>query len=127
MTPLHHEVPTHLNVEDKVLLGLTVRQFLYLLVGSSASYALWGQLASLGDGPRLAAVTVCLGFTVAFALARPLGRPLEEWVAAGLLYAIVPRRTTWRPSEPSLEDWRPALASWQELTPDPIWAEEEHG
>jgi hypothetical protein len=32
MTLTHHEVPTHLDVEDKVLYGLTVRQFLYLLV-----------------------------------------------------------------------------------------------
>ena len=44
----HHEVPTHLNVEDKVVLGLSVRQFLYMLVGSSASYTLWEQSATLG-------------------------------------------------------------------------------
>jgi len=42
----HHEVPTHLDVEDKVLYGLTVRQFLYLLVGSS------GELRAVGPGPR---------------------------------------------------------------------------
>ena len=45
MTLAHHEVPTHLNVEDKVLFGLTVRQFLIVLVGCLASYALWQQAA----------------------------------------------------------------------------------
>src|SRR5438132_14391804 len=42
----HHEVPTHLNVEDKVVFGLSVRQFLYMLVGSSASYTPWEQAAA---------------------------------------------------------------------------------
>ena len=32
-----HEIPTHLNVEDKLLLGLTMRQFLYLIVGCSVA------------------------------------------------------------------------------------------
>ena len=34
-----HEVPTHLNVEDKLLLGLSVRQFTVLLAGASAAIA----------------------------------------------------------------------------------------
>ena len=53
MPSMHHEVPTHLNVEDKLLLGLTARQFLYLLVGSSASYALWGQAQGASGGSGL--------------------------------------------------------------------------
>ena len=42
-----------------VVFGLTVRQFLYLLVGSSASYALWGQMAPMGDPLRVGCVAVC--------------------------------------------------------------------
>src|SRR5258708_6313208 len=61
MTTTHHQVPTHLDVEDKVLFGLTVRQFLYLLVGSSPSYALWDQAAVLGDGLRVAGVVALPG------------------------------------------------------------------
>jgi hypothetical protein len=120
-----HEVPTHLNVEDKVLFGLTVRQFLYLLVGSSASYTLWSQLAGLGDVLRMAGVTLCVGVTLALALLRPAGRLLEEWLAAALVFAITPRRATWRPAEPSLADWRVAGATWHELVPSPVWAEED--
>jgi hypothetical protein len=124
MTTLHHEVPTHLNVEDKVLFGLTVRQFLYLLVGSSASYALWDQSAGLGDAWRAAGVVLCTSVTLAFALVRPAGRALEEWLAAALLFAASPRRATWCPCEPLLSDWRPASADWQELAPSPVWADE---
>jgi hypothetical protein len=121
----HHEVPTHLNVEDKVLFGLSVRQFLYLLVGSSATYSLWEQTAPLAEVVRvgLAAVSVCI--TVAFALVRPAGRPLEEWMVVGLVYLGSPRRVVWRPPEPDAAEWRPSGAAWQELTPSVAWAEDE--
>jgi len=125
MTSTHHEVPTHLDVEDKVLFGLTVRQFLYILVGSSASYALWDQAAALGDGLRLTSVGACTVTTLAFALLRPAGRALEEWLVAALVFAASPRRATWQPLEPRAADWRPAGAGWQELTPSLAWAEDE--
>jgi hypothetical protein len=125
MTLTHHEVPTHLDVEDKVLYGLTVRQFLYLLVGSSASYALWDQAAVVGDGLRVAGVGVGIGTSLAFALVRPAGRALEEWLVAGLVFAASPRSSTWQPVEPVAADWRPIGASWQELTPSLAWADDE--
>jgi hypothetical protein len=127
MTSTRHEVPTHLDVEDKVLLGLTVRQFLYLLVGSSASYALWDQAAVLGDGLRVAGAGACVGTTLAFALLRPAGRALEEWLVAALVFAASPRRATWQPLEPAPADWRPTGVGWQELNPSLAWAEDEAG
>jgi hypothetical protein len=125
MTTLHHEVPTHLNVEDKVLFGLTVRQFLYLLVGSSASYALWQQTLQMGDGPRAALVAVCVATTLAFALVRPAGRALEEWLVAALMFAASPRRATWQSREPVPAEWRPGGGAWQELSPSLTWAEDD--
>jgi hypothetical protein len=121
----HHEVPTHLNVEDKVLFGLTVRQFLYVLVGSSVAYTLWEQSAGFVDAARLCIGALCVAVTLAFALLRPADRPLEEWLAAALVYAASPRRSVWRPDEPRPSDWRPAAASWQELAPSPSWLEDD--
>jgi hypothetical protein len=121
----HHEVPTHLNVEDKVVFGLTVRQFLYMLVGSSAAYTTWDQLELAPALIRVTLVAICVIATLAFALLRPADRPLEEWVVAGLVYVASPRRATWQPADPDLADWRPAAASWQELTPSLSWAEDE--
>ncbi len=120
----HHEVPTHLNVEDKVMFGLTVRQFLYMLVGSSASYTLWEQSATLGIAVQVAVAALCASVTLAFALLRPADRPLEEWLAAGLTYAATARKTTWRSANPELRDWRPAGDAWQELAPALVWAED---
>lgn len=120
----HHEVPTHLNVEDKVVFGLTVRQFLYMLVGSSAAYSAWDQLSVLPSPLRLAVAGICVVVTVAFALLRLADRPLEEWVAAAMIYAVSPRRATWQPAEPDLAHWRPPSASWQELTPSLSWVED---
>jgi hypothetical protein len=119
----HHEVPTHLDVEDRVLFGLTVRQFLYLLVGSSASYGLWDQLSAAPSLARIGCIGVCLLTTLAFALLRPGGRPLEEWLVAGLVYLAAPRSSIWQPREPLVAEWRPLGARWQELAPSPVWAE----
>ena len=121
----HHEVPTHLNVEDKVLLGLSVRQFLYMLVGSSASYTLWQQSAATADVVRVSLVVLSLATTLAFALLRPAGRPLEEWLAALLVFVAAPRQAVWRPREPDPAVWRLQGASWQELAPSLAWAEDD--
>ncbi len=124
MSARHHEVPTHLNVEDKVLFGLTVRQFLYVLVGCSAAYALWDQLGSSALGIRVIVVGLCASLTLALALLRPAGRALEEWLLAALLFAASPRRATWQSSEPDILDWRPVGRTWQELAPTAVWADE---
>jgi hypothetical protein len=121
----HHEVPTHLDVVDKVLLGLSVRQFLYLLVGSSACYTLWEQSAGLAAPLRVALVAVSACVTLAFALLRPAERPLEEWLIAALAYAASPRQSTWQPREPHRSDWHPASGGWQELAPSLAWAEDD--
>jgi hypothetical protein len=123
-----HEVPTHLNVEDTLLLGLTARQ-LGVLVGCAAlAYRLWLQWPALPLGVRfgLAGVCVLVGLLVAFV--RPGERPLEQWALAGLAYLATPRRATWAVAEPRPSDWRPAGASgWVERTPALGWAEPAAG
>jgi PrgI family protein len=125
MTLQHHEVPTHLNVEDKILLGLTARQFLYLLVGSSTTYLVWDQSTSFGQLPRLVLAGVLVLITLVFALLRPAGRAPEEWLTAALAFAAAPKRATWRPRTPAASDWRLADASWHELAPSLAWADQE--
>jgi hypothetical protein len=125
MTSHHHEVPTHLNVEDKVLLGLSVRQFLYVLVGSSASYTLWDQSTGLAAALRVTLVTLSVATTLAFALLRPADRPLEEWLAAALVFAATPKQAIWQPREPQPGDWYLPGLSWQELAPSLAWAEDD--
>ena len=127
MRPKQHEIPTHLDVEDKLLFGLTARQFLYVLMGASSAYALWEQLVLAPTPVRMGIPAVCVLASVVVALVRPFGRPLEEWLIAALIYFGRPRRTTWRTPEPDISDWRPASASWQELAPSAVWAGDDAG
>jgi hypothetical protein len=125
MRRAHHEIPTHLDVQDKLMLGLTVRQFLYLLVGASLAYAAWEQPAAIPIALRTAIVAGALAVATAVALLRPLGRPLEEWVIVALLHAAQPRVATWQQPEPDPADWHLPSSDWEELAPSLAWDEED--
>ena len=101
-----HEIPTHLDVQDKAFCGLSVRQVLYLTSGVAASYGLWQQAAGLPGGLRLGLTAACLLLVAAVALVRPGGRGLEEWTFVALHYAAVPKAAVWRPRAPAPELWR---------------------
>ena len=119
---MRHEIPTHLNVEDTVLLSLTARQLGTLMACAALGYRLWVQWPALPFAIRAALAGTSLLVGLVLALVRPGGRPLEQWGLAGLAYLAAPRRTTWGVAEPNLSDWRPAVASgWVELTPSLAW------
>jgi len=126
MRATRHEIPTHLNVEDKLLLGLTMRQFLYVLVGSSVAYNLWQQTVDLPSPLHVTIPAICALAALAMALLRPFGRPLEEWLFAAGLYIGRPRKSSWRIGEPDPANWRPTNVGWQELAPDLVWIDPEH-
>ena len=107
-----HEIPTHLNVEDRAILGLTVRQLTVLTVGLSSGYALWSGWPELATGARAGLALACVLVGAALALVRPRGRGLEEWAFVALHYLATPKASTWRPREPDPAAWRPARAAW---------------
>jgi hypothetical protein len=124
MRTRQHEIPTHLNVEDKLLFGLTARQFLYVLVGTSLSYGMWDQTVAAPPALRVTIVAICLLAAAAMAWLRPHNRPLEEWLLASCVYVATPRRATWRPREPQAIEWRPMAGAWHELKPDLTWLDD---
>jgi glucose dehydrogenase len=82
-----HEVPTHLDIEDKAFFGLSFRQFVTLF---SAVIVVWGlyafALAWLPVGPRLA-VAVPVGLVMALSvLIRPGGLALSDWALERLAF-----------------------------------------
>src|SRR5690349_10028421 len=87
-----HQVPTHLDVEDRPFLGLTVRQALVLAVGGVWAYAVWTQTASLPVALRLPLAAAC--FLPAAAGVLGWG----AWALAALRYALTPRVAVWRPA-----------------------------
>lgn len=118
-----HEIPTHLNVEDKAFYGLSVRQVMHLMGGAAGAYTLWGQWPDAPIALRVLAAGACLAMALVFALVRPYGRDLEGWLFLALRYAAFPRACVWRPSEPHPEASAPAGSrrqGWAELLPNQL-------
>jgi hypothetical protein len=118
--PRVYELPTHLQVEDDLIAGLTARQLLRLMIGASLAYGLWDQAVWLPREVRLPLALMLAIGGLAFALLQPGGRPLDQWLLAGALFAVLPRRLVWR-----LEA-RPLVPStgqqgWGELELRPEW------
>lgn len=119
--PRVYELPTHLQVEDNLLLGLTARQLVRLAVGASLAYEVWDVSSALPAGVRLA-LTACLVVSgLLLALLQPGGRPLDQWVLAFVVFAIVPRRRLWRASTLTATSMTPHSDGWVQLAPEPDW------
>jgi hypothetical protein len=122
--PRVYELPTHLQVEDHLIAGLTTRQLLRLVVGGSLAYGAWDQLLWLPDTPRLALAGCLAALGAIFALLQPFDRSLDQWLVAGVLFLVLPRRLRWQPG-PLLPE-RPAdePSGWAELEVRPEWSAE---
>ena len=93
-----HEIPTHLDTPDRILLGLTLRQMLVLAAGIATSFWL-GNFLGWPLGFAIAAPGGLITFSVSFI--KPGGRGLEDWALAIARYMLTPRIYSWRPGEGS--------------------------
>ena len=116
-----HEIPTHLNVEDRAFLGLSVRQTLNLMVGVSATYGLWNQWPGMPQSLRATLAGLSLLLTLAFTLIRLHGRGFDEWIFVLLHYLAIPKASVWRACAAAREPSR-SLGAWEELNPELSWA-----
>ena len=102
-----YQIPTHLNVPDKILsawgFGLTVRQLLILLMAWSAVANTWVRLAALfamlGTPGFILHVAVAAipGIVLLFVAFKQIaGRPLEVWMLVLLRYWLQPKVYLWR-------------------------------
>ncbi|HEX2909837.1 MAG TPA: PrgI family protein [Chloroflexia bacterium] len=78
---LEHEVPTHLEIEDKPFFGLTMPQFITLFVGLAVAAILYNYaLAWLPLGVRLI-ISGLVGLVVLLSVfIKPGGLSLSEWL-----------------------------------------------
>jgi len=98
-----HEVPTHLNIEDKAFAGLTMRQLMVAIIGLALAYAAMSEVP-LPLPLRLGLGAAVLLWTAAFTLWQPAGRSLEDWTVVLLRYVSVPRVVVWRVRTPRLAE-----------------------
>lgn len=116
-----HEIPTHLNVEDKAFYGLTARQVMVLIAGASSGYGLWNQWPALPMALGIGLVVSCVVLAAAIAFVRPHDRGLEEWAFVALHYVTLPKTSVWRPRDIADNHRHEAGTSWAELSPRIQW------
>jgi hypothetical protein len=116
-----HEIPTHLNVEDKAFFGLSVRQTMNLTGGAAGTYGLWNQWPDMPLALRATLAILSLLLALAFTLVRVYGRGLDEWLFVLLHYITTPKTSVWQPHCSVSDDRRPADAPWEELHPAVSW------
>ena len=116
-----YELPTHLQVEDQLIAGLTARQLIRLMVGASLAYGAWDQATWLGQEVRLLFALLIAAVGALFALVEPSHRPLDQWLLAGLLFILNPRRLAWRPGVVLYHTVTRQHAAWAELDLEPTW------
>ena len=119
--PRVYELPTHLQVEDDLIAGLSARQLLRLMTGASLAYGSWDQAVWLPQEVRLPLALVLAVGGLLFALLQPGGRPLDQWLLAGLLFVVLPRRLIWRPGTTLPRQPPREQVGWAELEPRPTW------
>jgi hypothetical protein len=88
-----HEIPTHLDVEDKLFAGLSPRQLLLLIMGIGLGYSFWQRLHyHVLPLPLVVLVAILPGLaSLALATLRPDDRPLEQWLLMLLRYHSLPK------------------------------------
>lgn len=111
-----HEVPTHLNIEDKAFAGLTMRQLMVAIIGLALAYSALSE-APLPLAVRLAAGATVLLMTAAISFWQPAGRSLEDWAFVLLRYVSIPRVVVWR-VRTSREAAAPEEARFEVLLPE---------
>lgn len=110
-----HEVPTHLNIEDKAFAGLTMRQLMVAIIGLGMAYAAMSE-APLPLPFRLATGATVLAVTAIVSFWQPAGRSVEDWSFVLLRYLSTPRIVVWR-VRTSPETNTPAEARFEVLVP----------
>lgn len=86
-------VPQYIDIEDKVVGPLTVKQLLWMIVAAVATLLMWAVL------PKpvffILAIPEVL-FFVALAFYKPYGQPLVSFVIAGILFLFGPKVYVWK-------------------------------
>jgi hypothetical protein len=87
-------VPLDVDLEDRLLYGLTPMRLGYLVVGLLAGFSVWS--AHWSSTPvRASAAIAIAAFGAAGAWGRWRGRPVDSWLADIALFAIATYRPAW--------------------------------
>jgi hypothetical protein len=93
-------VPLDVDLEDRLLYGLTPMRLAYAVGALLAAFALWS--TPWGPAlPRAAAASVVMGIGVTVSWGRWRGTPADAWIVNLAMFVARTRRLTWtRPRLP---------------------------
>lgn len=95
---MQFSLPQFIDVEDRVIGPLTLRQFLWLLAGGAIIFILWGFL-KIWMLIILAIPVIALA--AAFAFLRPQGRSLITYLLSIIRFATGPKQFVWKKTSPA--------------------------
>ncbi|GAA4201604.1 PrgI family protein [Actinocatenispora rupis] len=110
---LRAQVPADIDTPDTIAYGLTFRQLAIIGGAALAGWVGWRLLSGLIPGIVLLCAAVPLAaVTVAVALGRRDGLPLDRWLLAAISARRAPSRLASQPAEPAtLPGWAPPVPS----------------
>jgi PrgI family protein len=88
-------VPLDVDLEDKLLYGLTPTRLVYLVIALLAAFAVWSAHWSMAPIPGVAAAALAAVGAIA-AWGRWRGRPLDRWLTDLTLFVLATHRVRWR-------------------------------
>src|SRR5947207_15329668 len=91
-------VPLDVDLEDRLVYGLTPIRLAYAVLAGLGAMALWSAQWLIAP-VRLPLVIVILAAGAVLAYGRFAGRPADEWLVASFLFIISTRRLARRPRE----------------------------
>ena len=99
-------VPLDVDLEDRLMFGLTPTRLVYLVVALLAAFSTWS--GRWGPAPMRAVCAITLVLVGAGAAwGRWRGRPVDAWVTDIALFVRATYRVKWKP--PRIRRWRAAL------------------
>ena len=97
-------VPLDVDLEDRLLYGLTPTRLVYLVVALLGAFSLWS--GGWAHAPvRVSAALIVAVAGAAVAWGRWRGRPVDAWITDIAVFIGATYRLRWRP--PRLERFRP--------------------
>lgn len=92
---MHARVPLDVDLEDKLIYGLTPTRLAYVVLGLLASFAIWtAHWAPTPVRAPIAIVVAVIGAAAAWGRWR--GRPVDGWLVDLALFVATNYRVKWR-------------------------------
>ena len=98
---MHARIPLDVDLEDKLIYGLTPTRLAYLVIALLAGFATWS--AHWAPSPVRGSVAIVIALVGAIAAwGRWRGRPLDGWAIDLAIYFVGNHRLKWRLPMPRL-------------------------